>query len=353
MKKIIAAILMGLAVMVGTDVMAGTACPKGQWLNGKKCAACPTGGKCDGNTMKCDTGNRWVQSGSKCVCQGYWKYKSGKDPNHCYACPKNATCNGGNGAAGIKCNKGFALSGEQCVADKNAKAATNTKGTAAATTCPKGQWLNGKKCAACPANATCDGKTVTCTAKNFKLVGTQCVCSGALWLKNGKEPHCFNCPENGICDGKGNWKCAAGYTTGITDSGANVWHSYKVKPSCVKLKSGDGSVSAVNSNGKSACPKNTYIKGKSCEACPKGARCNGINLEGCMDGYGWDSSAQFPNYCFKCSKGEKSCQRQKGKVTWTSCEKGYHWPWVGKAGNRKLDSTRCVKDGKCTTQNPC
>ena len=209
MKKIITAILMGVAVMVGTDAMAGSACPKGQWLNGKKCAACPTGGKCDGKTMKCDTGNRWVQSGSKCVCQGYWKYKSSKDPNHCYACPKNATCNGGNGAKGIKCNKGFVLSGEQCVADKNAKGtATTSTGT-----CPKGQWMNGKKCAACPANATCDGKTAKCTEKNYKLVGNQCVCTGALAKSvHSKGPlGCYACPDHAVCNGKGGWKCQKGY----------------------------------------------------------------------------------------------------------------------------------------------
>ncbi|MBQ4472515.1 MAG: hypothetical protein II942_04680, partial [Alphaproteobacteria bacterium] len=184
MKKIIVLVM---ALCLSCSAMAkGAACPKGQWLNGKKCAACPTGGICDGNTMKCNTGNRWVQSGSKCVCQGYWKYKSGKDPNHCYACPKNATCNGGTGAAGIKCNAGYKLSGEQCVADKNAKA-TNTKSAPAATnkglTCPKGKWVNGNKCATCPANATCDGKTVKCQGKNFKLVGTQCVCPGAIACK--------------------------------------------------------------------------------------------------------------------------------------------------------------------------
>ena len=209
MKKIIVLVM---ALCLSCSAMAkGAACPKGQWLNGKKCAACPTGGICDGNTMKCNTGNRWVQSGSKCVCQGYWKYKSSKDPNHCYACPKNATCNGGNGAAGIKCNKGFVLSGEQCVADKNAKA-TNTKTTKAVANSCNGYLLNGK---------------------------------------------CVKCPSHGVCNGTASYKCEKGYTASLkTDLHGNWTPKWRTDPICVKLKD-SSAVGEEYVNGKVNCPKGT------------------------------------------------------------------------------------------------
>jgi len=249
-------------------------------------------------------------------------------------------CNSGKGTKVCSCTD------KKCKKGPCVKEGSTVGGSSKATqTCAKNQWYDGKKCQACPTGGSCDGKTVKC-AKNFNLVGNQCLCAGAIY-KNA----CYPCPKNGVCDGKGSWKCQAGYTTGTHCSGCgNVWHKDHVKPSCEKLKEGDGSVSTVNTNGKTGCPKNTYHKGKSCEACPKGARCNGVNVEGCVDGYGWDHSAQFPNYCFKCSKGAKNCQKKDGKVVWTSCDKGYHWPWVKKGG---MDSTRCVKDSECTIQNPC
>ncbi|MBP5343879.1 MAG: hypothetical protein J6Y85_02245 [Alphaproteobacteria bacterium] len=39
-----------------------------------------------------------------------------------------------------------------------------------AASCAKKQWLNVNKCAACPVNATCDGKTFKCDP-NFISIG--------------------------------------------------------------------------------------------------------------------------------------------------------------------------------------
>lgn len=47
LKQIIVGTMMGLALVLCTDAEAA-GCAKNQWLNGKKCAACPANAKCKG-----------------------------------------------------------------------------------------------------------------------------------------------------------------------------------------------------------------------------------------------------------------------------------------------------------------
>ena len=99
LKQIVMVAVMGAALLCSATAMAkGTSCAKNQWLNGKKCAACPANASCNGKTFKC--------------------------------------------------NKNFSQSGNKCVA--------------ASSGCAKNQWLDGKKCTACPANASCNGTKFTC-----------------------------------------------------------------------------------------------------------------------------------------------------------------------------------------------
>ncbi|MBQ4472650.1 MAG: hypothetical protein II942_05385 [Alphaproteobacteria bacterium] len=151
MKKIIVLVM---ALCLSCSAMAkGAACPKAQWLNGKKCAACPANATCNGNVFKCN--KNFGQVGLKCIqtnCgKGLWMNGS-----KCAACPANASCKDGRT---FQCNKNFAQKGSTCIP----------------TTCSKGQWLNGNQCAICPANATCkDGKTFVCN-KNYVQKGNGCV----------------------------------------------------------------------------------------------------------------------------------------------------------------------------------
>ena len=262
MKKIIM-LAATLCLVISTGTSAGVSCSKGQYISGNKCVSCPTGGKCDGKTMKCDTGNRWTQSGNKCVCNGYWKYKSSKDPNHCYACPKNAKCNGGNGSSGIKCNSGYMLSGETCVEKK----------------CAKSQWLNGSKCADCPANASCDGKKFKCN-KNFTQSGNKCVrtaCDKGQWMNNNK---CTPCPTNAECkDGK-TFKCNKNFT--------------QSRNTCVPTK----------------CGKNEWLNGSKCATCPANAECKDGKTFKCSANY-----VQKDNACVYQNEAASDCEKYGSHVS--------------------------------------
>ena len=261
MKKIV---LLAAILFLATVAQAGSAsCAKDQWLNGNKCVACPTGGKCDGNTFRCDTGNRWTQSGSKCVCNGYWKYKSSKDPNHCYACPKNATCNGGNGISGIRCNSGYMLSGEKCVELR----------------CGKNEWVNNGKCTSCPADASCDGKKFKCN-KNFAQSGNKCVrtaCDKGQWMNNGR---CAACPANAECKNGQTFKCNKNFA--------------QAGNTCVPTK----------------CGKNEWLNGTKCTACPANAECKDGKTLKCNAGY-----IQKNNTCVYQNAVASDCEKYGSHVS--------------------------------------
>ncbi|MBQ4471840.1 MAG: hypothetical protein II942_01140, partial [Alphaproteobacteria bacterium] len=231
-------------------------------------------------------------------------------------------------------------------------------------------WVNGNKCATCPANATCDGKTVKCQGKNFKLVGTQCVCPGAIACKPAKgggtnynDCHCYACPANGVCDGKGNWKCKVGYAaSGTADThgsgGYWAWEGKGRHPECRAVKDAGQESSVTNGKISNGCTKGYYgdSQNRKCLPCPSGADCPGgtpyYNARWtCKSGYGYDHS-KGSTRCVKCPSGAQYCNfdMKTGALQSVGCAKGYHWPWVKKGGR---DTKRCVKEGKCNLNNPC
>ena len=208
LKQFVAVVAMGLALIIGSEVMAkgsvATTCQKTQWLNGKKCAACPANATCNGQIFKCN--KNFAQSGAKCIqttcTKGQWMNGS-----KCAACPANATCKDGRT---FTCNKNFAQKGNTCIA----------------ATCPKGQWMNGSKCAACPANATCDGKVAVCRS-GYIRTGKACMkttsasnfaCKPGYVVgydqKKNRFSGCYKCPA-------GAKACTANYLAG--DFGVSVF----------------------------------------------------------------------------------------------------------------------------------
>ncbi len=361
LKQFVAVVAMGLALIAGSE--AAAACAKNQWLNGKKCAACPTNATCNGQIFKCN--KNFAQSGAKCIqatCpKGQWM--NGKK---CAACPANATCKDGRT---FTCNKNFALQKNQCVA----------------TTCPKGQWMNGKKCATCPANATCkDGRTFTCN-KNFALQKNQCVattCPKGQWMNGSK---CAACPANATCKDGRTFTCNKGFTqkgnTCIAATGncaQNQWYDGKKCQACPANASCNGKTVKCAQNfhligNQCLCSGALFRTGK-CEPCPKHAICDGRGNYKCEKGYsagtvhkgkdlacnkladqnaigkeGKDGFFNCPkgtgyNFgtgeCKKCPEGAERCTYgNDGKIAGVVCAKGYIWP----VKNGKANTTKCVK----------
>ena len=351
LKKIAMVALMGVAVICATSAMA--ACPKGQWQNGKKCAACPANATCkNGVNFTCN--KNFAQKGNTCIAatcaKGQWMNGS-----KCAACPANADCKDGKT---FTCKKNFAQKGNTCIAttctkgqwmngSKCAACPANAdckdgktfvckknfaqKGnTCIAATCTKGQWMNGSKCAACPANADCkDGKTFTCK-KNYVQKGNACESttggckSNELW--NGYYKKCQKCPAHAICNGTANWKCENGY---IADQATHRHADGQIKSGivgCSKIKSTDPTVTGrvSGSDGQLTCPKGT-----------------GLIYDKTTKAY----------VCKKCPTGGEICgfDQRNGKLMWVNCAKGYHNPYTKKG----YDTTRCVKDGQCGWNNPC
>ncbi|MBQ4472370.1 MAG: hypothetical protein II942_03930 [Alphaproteobacteria bacterium] len=183
----------------------------------------------------------------------------------CAACPANATCDGKT----AKCKAGYV------------SALVDGAIRCVAKICAKNQHIEDGICKACPKNATCNGKDFSCKSYTYSKAHHACDVPHCNKNEYWNIANCEKCPANATCDGEKVIKCAAGY----------------------KL-TGNKCVAVIPT-----CNKNQYLRfdkkqnREICEACPKGATCDGKNPK-CPKGYTKDSEGRvICNSVNKCQQG--------------------------------------------------
>ena len=191
-----------------------TKCKTNHYLVGTECVACPKYGTCEGDNVKCLYGYTKDSKGrvecygpesapvsTDCAKNQYFVAKVG-----CVACPKLATCDGKT----AKCKSGYDANTILQLSKGVIECVPHGYGNP----CKSNQYLVGKTCAACPANATCDGKTATCKKgfatdkKNGKVACKKVVkrCKQSShdsfnWIKS-RYKNCSKCEATKIAAGK-------------------------------------------------------------------------------------------------------------------------------------------------------
>ena len=198
----------GYVVVATTGGITGcqSSCKNNEYITFEGCKACPDNATCNGETATCDKGFKKEEDRSNnvtcrvpvCPTVACTKnqYRISDECGTCTNCPKNATCNGQT----VTCDKGF----EKLVNRSTQRVYCQQT----VVTCKSSQYLVDGKCVACPKNATCDGKTVTCNKGFEKLVNrstqrvycqqTVVTCKSSQYRVDGK---CVACPKNATCNG--------------------------------------------------------------------------------------------------------------------------------------------------------
>ena len=253
-------------------------CDKGQWYNQNKCNPCTAGYYCaDGrNRVKCATGYTSVAGKDVCTICPDGQYE--KSNTSCVACP-----------AGSYCTKGVK------------KDCTNKQYCPANSTAP----------IACPANATCNGKTFTCN-KGYDKEGDACVehCEVGQYFANNK---CNPCTVGYYCaDGRNRTACPKGTYNAQTGSktataclacDANKYTSTTGQKACSICSGSNQSVNSAHTG---------------CENCKAGYKPNSGHTAcelRCAEGQWWNSQT---SKCENCS-GNYYCPN---RLTRTACPKG-------------------------------
>ena len=373
-----------------STVTAALKCGTSQYVVQDKCVACPKWASCDGENANCP-GDYTKDAKGNVACKGCGTGYMNASTNKCVTtCPKNAVCDGWT----VICKSGYVNEYANLDGGKiNCVSATAIK-------CKENQYLLYDKCTACPADATCDGRTATCRAGFVqgadKISGVVCLlnmCKANQYVANNK---CTACPANATCNGK-TATCKTGYYNIVKGPGDVVicekdpltckTNQYVANNKCATCpanatcngktatcKTGYARVvkDGVVSCALKSCKTNQYIVGTTCVACPKGATCDGKNPK-CPNGYTKDAkgyvickttatckSSQYlvNKKCTACPKNAKcngqtaTCKSGYAKTTKNGvvtcmvkqCEKGSH---------TSIEAIKKANKGctKCRTEN--
>ena len=241
----------------------------------------PDGGTC----TQCTAGTYKPTKGPySCISCQPGKYSTAlgaADVSTCVDCKANSdSAEGASSASDCTCNKGYTLSGADCVecavgTYKSAQgdqsctscpthASTTGTGSVDIEQCICGDGYYGELggvCSSCPANWFCaGGKANLCpyytVSSTLSSAVTDCTCQPGYYSASGNAP-CQLCPRNSYCPG--------GSTITACPGGTPV--------------SGFGSSSSsdcgTGGGGGSGCASGTYSNGASCVACPANSYCPG------------------------------------------------------------------------------
>ena len=336
--------------------VASKTCTTKQYLVHNTCTECPANATCNGTQATCNKGysNIVKEVGNKVICHSSAETACKTNQylvnNKCVACPEYASCDGRS----AKCLSKFAKKtdargaviceielpipifvcrdsavgsniDEGCTASKpicrtviknknNGSRAIGDQCVAFEAVCTKNQYLVNSKCTACPANATCDGKTFTCKSgysKSENVCIKDAVNQSCKKTEYMSENKCYPCPQNATCNGELlGVKCKQGYT--------DVYDGRFGKIICEKAEV--------------TCTKKQYLVNDKCTACPVNATCNGKTAT--------------------CKKGMVSTVKN-GKVSCLvkKCQQGSHdsVAWIR---NRYKNCANCrsesIKAGACS-----